>query len=223
MIMKVNYIEQKLEINKSSILSIEIENKKILCKLMSDINDLEEKGYSENIMIWDEEFNELKIKKIKVITNYFATDDLLKKYTNDFIKLLLQSLSDKQLDEMNKIYNKNNSFVEKIIVENDFPLELETQPYETILKNVKIKFKKYKELINNLMQLIDIEKILKIHSMLVFIGLKQFLTKEELSELYKYAIYNNVKILLIDFNSTGLPIKNERKLIIDESLEEYMV
>ena len=124
---------------------------------------------------------------------------------------------------MNKIYNKNNSFVEKIIVENDFPLELETQSYETILKNVKIKFKKYKELINNLMQLIDIEKILKIHSMLVFIGLKQFLTKEELSELYKYAIYNNVKILLIDFNSTGLPIKNERKLIIDESLEEYMV
>lgn len=223
MIMKVNYIELKLEINKSSILSIEIENKKTLCKLMNDINDLEEKGYSENIMIWDEEFNELKIKKIKVITNYFATDDLLKKYTNDFIKLLLQSLSDKQLDEMNKIYNKNNSFVEKIIVENDFPLELETQPYETILKNVKIKFKKYKELINNLMQLIDIEKILKIHSMLVFIGLKQFLTKEELSELYKYAIYNNIKILLIDFNSTGVPIKNERKLIIDESLEEYMV
>lgn len=223
MIMKVNYIEQKLEINKSSILSIEIENKKTLCKLMNDINDLEEKGYSENIMIWDEEFNELKIKKIKVITNYFATDDLLKKYTNDFIKLLLQSLSDKQLDEMNKIYNKNNSFVEKIIVENDFPLELETQPYEAILKNVKIKFKKYKELINNLMQLIDIEKILKIHSMLVFIGLKQFLTKEELSELYKYAIYNNVKILLIDSNSKGVPIKNERKLIIDESLEEYMV
>ncbi len=223
MIMKVNYIEQQLEINKSSILSIEIEHKKTLCKLMNDINDLEEKGYSENIMIWDEEFNELKIKKIKVITNYFAPDDLLKKYTNDFIKLLLQSLSDKQLDEMNKIYNKNNSFVEKIIVENDFPLELETQPYEAILKNVKIKFKKYKELINNLMQLIDIEKILKIHSMLVFIGLKQFLTKEELSELYKYAIYNNIKILLIDFNSTGVPIKNERKLIIDESLEEYMV
>ena len=46
---------------------------------------------------------------------------------------------------------------------------------------------------------------------------------EELNELNKYSLYNNIKILLIDsqcYNSTN---KFEKKLIIDRNLEEFLL
>ena len=71
--------------------------------------------------------------------------------------------------------------------------------------------------------LIDLEKILKLNSILFFINLKQFLNNDELIELYKYAIYNNIIIVLIDSQSYGVPLKFEKKLIVDSDLEEFVL
>lgn len=54
-------------------------------------------------------------------------------------------------------------------------------------------------------------------------NLKQYLNKVELIELYKYSIYNGVNIILIDSQAYGVKMEYERKLIIDNSLEEYML
>ena len=79
------------------------------------------------------------------------------------------------------------------------------------------------EIIEKLLLLIDIEKIFHINKLLIFVNLKQYLTKEELKELYKYSIYNNVKILLIDSECYGTCNEFEKKLIIDENLEEFVL
>ena len=71
--------------------------------------------------------------------------------------------------------------------------------------------------------LIDVEKLLKIHTLQIFVNLKQYLTKEELIEFYKYAIYNNVQILLVDSQTYGISLNNEKKLVIDENLDEFML
>lgn len=40
---------------------------------------------------------------------------------------------------------------------------------------------------------------------------------------YKYAIYNNIKIVLIDSQSYGIKLEYENKLIIDENLDEFVL
>jgi len=69
----------------------------------------------------------------------------------------------------------------------------------------------------------DIENVFKIDVLLVFVNLKQYLSTNELAELYKYSLYNDVQILLIDSQSYGATIDNEKKLIIDSNLDEFLL
>ena len=94
---------------------------------------------------------------------------------------------------------------------------------EDIIKLSKINIKYTVNLLENILLVIDIERILKLNSILFFINLKQYLSKDELKELYKYAIYNNIKICLIDSQSYGVNIEYEKKLIIDSDLEEFVI
>ena len=71
--------------------------------------------------------------------------------------------------------------------------------------------------------LIDIEKTLNLSSILVFINLKQYLSNEELEELYKYSIYNDVKILLVDSQCYSNKSIYENKLSIDKDLVEFVL
>lgn len=71
--------------------------------------------------------------------------------------------------------------------------------------------------------LIDIEKAFKLSNILVFINLKQYLSNKELEELYKYSIYNNVRILLVDSQGYNNISIYENKLSIDKDLVEFML
>ena len=44
-----------------------------------------------------------------------------------------------------------------------------------------------------------------------------------MEELYKYSIYNGIPLLLIDSQCYGGTLNNEKKLIIDENLDEFMI
>ena len=45
-------------------------------------------------------------------------------------------------------------------------------------------------------------------------NLKQYLTKDEVRELYKYAIYNGIMIMLIDSFNYGVTLKDENNQTI---------
>ena len=79
------------------------------------------------------------------------------------------------------------------------------------------------ELLDNLLLLIDLETILNSNKVLCFINLKQYLSKEELEELYKYATYNSVNFILIDSIKYNCIKEYEKLIIIDENLEDYML
>lgn len=49
------------------------------------------------------------------------------------------------------------------------------------------------------------------------------ITNQELLELYKYAIYNKINIILIDSQCYGGTLEYENKLIIDRNLDEFMI
>ena len=119
-----------------------------------------------------------------------------------------------------KLYKKFNSLLSEI----DLPITInDTLNIEDIFKFFKISFQTHNDLLNNLLLLIDIEKTLKLNEILFFINLKQYLNKNELIEFYKYCIYNGVKVVLIDSQSYGVKLEYEKKLIIDNDLEEFMI
>ena len=106
----------------------------------------------------------------------------------------------------------------------DLPLSLsEDVSIDDIIKLCKISINNSNDLLNNLFLLIDLEKVLKLNKLLFFINLKQFLTKAELVEFYKYAIYNGIRIVLVDSQSYGATISYEKKLIVDNELEEFVI
>ena len=134
---------------------------------------------------------------------------------------MIQQQFKSQIDSSNgKIINLYKKELNNI----DLPLVLDTDlDIENITKLIKVSIDTNKELINNLFTLIDLENIFQTKNILVFINLKQYLSKEEIEELYKYSIYNRITLLLIDSQSYGTTLTNERKLIIDENLDEFML
>ena len=88
-----------------------------------------------------------------------------------------------------------------------FELKIDTIYYTTIVE--KIEF------------IIDIISTLKIATILVIPNLKIYLDENELIEIYKYSIYNNVQLLIIENSNSEELLKYEIKNIIDEEFDEF--
>lgn len=222
---KINYLENILEINEEKILSIEIENKSYFYRLVSNIYSIINSEVVEDITFYDQNNNELNINnKIKIFVNFFNFEFDSKKYTNDINKYIINEMDENDKTILLKSYNKLIENFLKILNKSDLPLQiLEEITIDNIIKNLKLTINPKNSLLDNLLLLIELEKTLKTNNLLVFINLKQYLTNQELIELYKYAIYNRIKILLIDSQSYGATTSYENKLIVDSNLDEFML
>ena len=169
--------------------------------------------------------NEVNVSnKFNIILNYFDFEFDSKKYSNDIAKYLIQEIDDSDKSNIINQYNLLIKKVNKVVSKIDLPLLINnTIDINTIIKNIKIEIDQKEELLDNLFLIIDLEKTLNINRILVFVNLKQYLNKVELEELYKYSIYNNIKIVLIDSQCYGGTLKYENKLIIDSNLDELVI
>jgi CRISPR type II-A-associated protein Csn2 len=214
-----NY-ENDLEFDNYHINTIEILDKKAFYQFLKDINNINiqdnisfiEKGELVNIQ-----------SKISIIYNYINFEFDNKKIINNILDKINSNLDEKDEEEINKIYKKLKSIYTNIIKEIDLELEIEEDfSIQDISKMMKPRIVNKNNLIDNLLLLIDIESELKIDELIIFVNLKGYLDNEELTELYKYAIYKNINILLID-NNKYITNKFEKKLLIDEDLIEFML
>ena len=218
----VDYFDNDIELYDDKISVIEIENKKYFYRFINDLYNLSNSNYIENINLFEDN-KEVKNKKINVFINFIDFDFNSKKYTNDLTKYISKNISDEDKDKLLKLYKKLSSSYNKMIRNMDLPLTLVETDINNIIKNIKITIDSTNDLLNNLFLLIDIEKILKTYNILFFVNLKQYLASEELIEFYKYAIYNQINIVLVDSQSYGTKLEYEKKLIIDTDLEEFVI
>ena len=134
------------------------------------------------------------------------------------------NISEDDKNSLVTLYSKMVKQYSKILNDVEMPLKIESEfSVDNLNKLMKISVDTKEDLLDNLLLLIDLEKALKLNNLLVFVNLKQYLSKNELSELYKYAIYNEVNIFLVDSQSYGVCLKYEKKHIIDENLDEFML
>lgn len=222
---KINYLENMILLNNEKIISIEIENKSYFYRIVSNLYSIINGDIQEDITIYDNDNKELNISnKIKIFVDFFNIDFDSKKYTNDINKYIINEMDENDKVNLIKSYNKLISTFLKILNKSELPLQiLEEITIDNIIKNLKLTINSKNTLLENLMLIIELEKTLKTNNLLIFINLKQYLNNQELIELYKYAIYNSINIILIDSQCYGTTINYENKLIVDSNLDEFML
>lgn len=220
----VDYFDNKEIITNEYINVIEVENKRYFYRFVNDLYSIYTNGYSDNVRFVDDNKEINMDNKLKIFINYFDFQFDSKKYTNEISRYVGDYINEEDKKNLINLYNKIVKIYKKSLNDIDLPLYIDNDiSIENINKLIKLGISPKEELLDNLMLLIDLEDTLNTNNLLIFINLKQYLNKNELVELYKYAMIKDVKILLIDSHSYGVTLKNEKKHIIDENLDEFMI
>lgn len=223
--LKINYFDNNIKIENDYVQVIEIENKKTFYRLVSDLYKIKNDEKLDEVFFYDDDNQELNMyNKVDLYVNFFDIDLNSKKNLNVLNKNIINSLTDNVKEEILNNFKKLAKSFTKILSDIDLPLSLNDNiTVDDIIKLLKISINKTADLLSNLLLIIDLEKVLKMNEILFFINLKQYLSQEELIEFYKYAIYNEIKIILVDSQSYGIKLDYEKKLIIDVNLDEFVL
>lgn len=226
MILKINGFENKLKIRENEVEIIEILNSKCYSHIINEINQkvngIED---SNEIFLLDDEENEIKFKE----NAYMVFDIFNINYNSKTILNKLYSIIDKNIEVSSsyEIYNLYIKMRNLIIQEiNELPFEFEMEDNMKIvdllkLYELKIDTSNYTNVINKIEILIDLISTLKIAKILIIPNLKLFLNSEELVELYKYSLYNNINLISIERNLTE-KLEYEKHFIIDENFNDFI-
>lgn len=223
--LKINYFDNNIKIENDYVQVIEIENKKTFYRLVSDLYKIKNDEKLDEVFFYDDNNQEINMyNKVDLYVNFFDIDLNSKKNLNALNKNIINSLTDNVKEEILNNFKKLAKSFTKILNDIDLPLSLNDNiTVDDIIKLLKISINKTADLLSNLLLIIDLEKVLKMNEILFFINLKQYLLQEELIEFYKYAIYNEIKIILVDSQSYGIKLDYEKKLIIDSNLDEFVL
>lgn len=223
MIMSIFGLENKITFEEGKINVLEIYNKKFFRRMIGILNGEEEAENNEIVLLDNEKRVELK-KNVFVLTDLFNIDFNSKKIITKIYNELIESIKKRQDDELENLTIKlRNYLIEEI---NDLPFEFNINSeleINDLLKafNLKIDTTCYTTIVEKIEFIINIIANLKMATILVIPNLKVYLEKEEIIEIYKYSLYNNIKLLILE-NSSNEKIENyEIKNIIDKEFDEF--
>ncbi len=218
----VSYLENNIEINNENINVLEIENKKLFFRLINDLNQICNNNVIEEIKAFSDD-KEINItNKVNVISDFFNID--FSRYMLSINKLINENLKDNSDKTLLLLYKKLIQKYNSIISTVDLPIAVNNDAtIESLTKLFKLKVNYKNSIIENLFSIIELERSLKSSKFIVLVNLKQYLDGIELNELYKYSIYNNVNVILIDSQCYGCSNDFEKKLIVDNNLVEFVV
>lgn len=206
------------------VFSIECENHSYFFRIVNLFNQISNNILDESLKIFDQDLEINCSNKVKILFDYFNIDFSDKKYTTKLIDLVRSKFDEIETQKILSEFKKISKLLEKNIGEVDLPITTQNDfDIESVLKFMKLTIQASTSLLDNLFLLIDVESIFHLNYFLIFVNLKSYLTTNELNELYKYALYHEIPILLIDNCNYGITLDNEKKLIIDDNLNEFMI
>lgn len=221
----INFIDSIIDFNVSNIYCFEIHNKKYLYRISSLFYSLSNGELMEEVECFDKDNNEVKLSnKIRMFTEYFNFDFDSKKYSADITKYVLSNIEQYDSENILKVYSKLCKLINKELSKLELSISISSdEGIENIVKMLKLRINQKGDLLDNLLLIIDLEVVLNSNKLLCFMNLKQYLTKEELLEFYKYAVYNLVKIIMIESTKYDYLKDYENIIVIDQSLDEIMI
>lgn len=222
---KIDFIDSVIDFDISNIYSFEIHNKKYLYRISSLFYSICNGDLSEELDCFDNDNNKVKLtNKIRMFSEYFDFGFDSKKYSADIIKYILSNIEQYDSENILKVYSKLCKLVDNELAKTELPISVSIdEGIENVIKIFKLKINQKDDLLDNLLLIIDLECALNTNKILCFINLKQYLTKEELLEFYKYATYNSIKLIMIESTKYDYLKDYEKIIIIDKSLDEIMI
>lgn len=229
MIMKIFSLENDIIFTEEYINVLQIQDKKLFTNVINSLNDninnIEDT--KERIIILDND-TEIKIEKeVLMFIDVFNIDFNQKKIQsalyNKIEKIYKQEFE--RMSEFQTIFQKLQLNV--LDVFNEFPFEFnykESIGIQEYLKLLGLKISNNKgKITDTIFSLIDVVEYLSVTKILIFVNLKLYLIDDELKEIYKYAMYKKVNMLLIETGEEKEPLENEKILYIDSDYDEIIL
>lgn len=219
-------LENNIVFDETHVNILEVKSKKFFSKLLLIINNKYNGIKDGNEIVLKENNIEIDISKnVFIIFDIFNIEYNSKKILNKLYTIIAQNVKCSQSFELEEIILKFRNFLIKEI--NELPFEFCMKSdinIEDVLKlfSLKIDESCYLSIIEKIEFLIDMIKNLEIAKILIIPNLKIYLTGEELVEIYKYAKYNEVHLLIIENNINKDLLEYEKKNIIDEEFDDFV-
>lgn len=224
MIMTIFGLKNKILLEEGNVNVLEIYNKKLFYNLITILNESDNSMEDNQIVLMQNNERVSIGKNVFVLTDIFNIDFNSKKILNKLYSTLIENIKNRQDDELENITLKlRNYLIEEI---NELPFEFSIKSeleLNDLLKAFELKIDTmcYTTIVEKIEFITDIISTLKIATILVIPNLKIYLDENELLEIYKYSIYNNVQLLVIENSNSEELLKYEIKNIIDEEFDEF--
>lgn len=224
--LRINGFTNELDFYNDKVSILVVKDTKCFTNIIQKINDKINGIESEEIFLLDDKENELKMsKEMCMILDLFNIDYNSKKILGKLYDKISENIENSGETKLQNLFIE----VRKNIVEeiNEFPFEFTMSDDIDIINilklyNLKVDILSYETILEKIEFFIDLNATLNIFNVIVVPNLKMYLSEKELIELYKYSLYNNVKLLLIEKNFTQ-KLEYEHILAIDEEFDDYIV
>ena len=196
---KINGCDNDLRIDEQSISVIQVKDIKLFRKILDNINQKINEIENNDIFILDDKEGEISFsKEVFILFDLFNIDFSSKKILTKMYNKIQDSLNqDEEIEFADKLFE-----VRSVLVRH-----ANEQSYQSILEKLEL--------------FIDILSTLNISRFLIIPNLKDYLIEEEIIYLYKYSLYNNINLIIIQ-NNEKEKLEYERKLIIDENFIDFI-
>lgn len=208
----------ELEIKENQIVVLFIENTMAYCQLMQDLwNQVQGQ---EGHFILSENENRLKISKVMdCIFNPFSLNCNDRRVLNKLYQEIKEQADSFYQEESAKLNVTINNYLEHLLMQMPFALKYDVN-FDVIglskLYHVEIDCGGG-SLLERIMDYLRVmAKICSVTSY-VFVGLKQYLSEEDLDQLYKFVFYEKIHLLIIETSQMPL-LTVEKGWILDKDL-----
>ena len=229
MIMKIFSLENDIIFSEECINVLQIQDKKLFANVINSLNDniYGIQNTKARIIILDND-TEIKMEKEALMDIDLFNIDFNQKKIQSALYNKIEKIYKQEFERMSEfqtLFQKLQLNVLDVFIK--FPFEFNYKDsigIQEYLKLLGLKISNNKgEIIDKIFSLIDAVEYLSVAKLLIFVNLKLYLSDDELNEIYKYAMYKKVNILLIETGEEKEPIKNEKILFVDSDYDEIVL
>ena len=223
--MKIRIIglENEIDLNSDDVVNvIIIKDVNYFSNIIKIINDSMNGIETNEVFLLGDEEEELKInKECYLLLDLFNIDYNSKKVLTKIYDYIEDNVKNNQDYEVERLVLKIRNYLIQEINELPFEFTMKSELEITeILKlfSLKIDDENYQTILEKVEILIDILSTLEISKILIIPNLKLYLNN---NELYKYSLYNDIKLILIE-REDYCKLKYEKVITIDENFYDYI-
>ena len=224
--LRINGFENEIIFDGETVNVLEIRDKECFKHILELIYNFSCGNESLEIVLLSDNEETIHFKdNVIVMFDLFNIDYNSKNILNKLYNMVQNNIEKNQDLEIDEYKFKIR---EKIIEEiNELPFEFEMKDDLNIEKkkkmySLKIDSRNYDTILNRIELMINLISLLGVANILIIPNLKIYLNNEELLELYKYSLYNNIELLLIEQNS-NIKLKYEKIMLIESDFNDSII